>query len=107
MPAQAYTNINYELQSLGWKAFQDLCATIISEILGQTVQTFLPTKDAGRDGAFCGSWSPAKGEKLKDSFTVQCKFSVKRDSVLQVSHIQDESQELSIERPCSELPITN
>jgi hypothetical protein len=90
MPAQAYTNINYELQSLGWKAFQDLCATIISEILGQTVQTFLPTKDAGRDGAFCGSWSPAKGEKLKGSFTVQCKFSVKRDSVLQISHIKDE-----------------
>lgn len=34
------TEITYELHSLGWKAFQDLCVTVISDIFGQTVQSF-------------------------------------------------------------------
>ena len=90
MTTQASSNITYELHSLGWKAFQDLCVTILTEILGQTVQSFLPNRDGGRDGAFCGSWTPSKGENLVGSFTVQCKFSVKRDSTLTFSHIDDE-----------------
>jgi hypothetical protein len=29
---------NYELHTLGWKAFQDLCATILAEVMGQTIE---------------------------------------------------------------------
>ncbi len=86
---QAY-DVTYELHSLGWKAFQDLCATIISEVLGQTVQVFLPSRDGGRDGAFHGLWNPEEGTGLKGSFTVQCKFTSKRDKSLSLTQLADE-----------------
>jgi hypothetical protein len=66
--------ISYELHTLGWKAFQDLCATIAGEVWGQTIQTFAPSHDAGRDGAFCGQWEQESGEAFKGTFTVQCKL---------------------------------
>src|SRR5207249_4009281 len=59
--AQA-AEVSYALHTLGWKAFQDLCASITSEVWGQTVQSFLPSGDAGRDGAFTGEWQPAASE---------------------------------------------
>lgn len=87
--AQAH-EISYELHSLGWKAFQDLCATVTAEILGQTVETFLPSRDAGRDGAFHGTWKPKQGETLTGSFTVQCKFSSSADKRLSLKELRDE-----------------
>jgi hypothetical protein len=80
---------SYELQTLGWKSFQDLCATIIGEVLGQTVQVFLPSHDGGRDGAFNGQWKAGDNAAMEGSFTVQCKFSSK-DTSLTVSDLQDE-----------------
>lgn len=35
----------YELHSLGWKAFQDLCVTLTGEVWGQTVQSFFDSHD--------------------------------------------------------------
>lgn len=64
----------YNLHSLGWKGFQDLCTTITREILGQTVQLFFDSNDGGRDGAFQGTWRQRSGEAFRGSFTVQCKF---------------------------------
>ncbi len=52
------------------------------------MQTFLPTHDAGRDGAFVGRWDgedPAAGES-----TIQCKFTSKQDENLTLSLIQEE-----------------
>jgi hypothetical protein len=68
------TETTFELHTLGWKAFQSLCATVVSEILGQTFQIFSSTEDAGRDGAFRGKWKSRKGQSWKGSFTVQCKY---------------------------------
>jgi hypothetical protein len=82
--------VSYELQSLGWKAFQDLCATITSEVLGQTVQVFLSSKDGGRDGAFQGTWKKSGGEEFDGPFTVQCKFTSKRDQSLTLSDVTEE-----------------
>lgn len=79
---------DYALHQLGWKAFQDLCVAIAEERLGRPVQTFLPTNDAGRDGAFLGTWdSLGSGES-----TIQCKFT----SVL--------GHNLSLSMLCDELP---
>lgn len=64
----------FDLSSLGWKAFQDLCGTVLGTILGQTVIAFRPTRDEGRDYAFEGCWTPASGEALEGKFVVQCKF---------------------------------
>ena len=46
--------ITYELHTLGWKAFQNLCATITAEIWSQEIQTFADSRDGGRDMAFHG-----------------------------------------------------
>lgn len=82
--------MNYELETLGWKAFQDLCATITREIWGQTVQAFFDSYDGGRDGAFRGEWHPKQGEEFRGSFTVQCKFTSKRDNQLSLASLRDE-----------------
>ncbi len=80
---------SYELQSLGWRSFQDLCATILSNVFGQTFQVFAPSHDGGRDGAFYGTWKSEEGSELSGSFTVQCKFSSK-DTALSKAALHDE-----------------
>lgn len=65
------TEPNYELHTLGWKAFQDLSATILAEVLGQTIEQFLPTHDGCRDGSFYGAWSNLAEGGVKGSYTVQ------------------------------------
>jgi hypothetical protein len=72
-----YIVLNYDLHKLGWHSFQQLCLTIAREVLGQTVQSFLDSKDGGRDGAFAGTWKPQEREILKGKFVIQCKFSSK------------------------------
>lgn len=80
----------YNLHRLGWNSFQQLCLTIAREVLGQTVQSFLDSNDAGRDGAFAGSWAPAPGQHLRGKFVIQCKFSSKAGYLLTRSDITDE-----------------
>src|SRR4051794_20254277 len=80
----------YDLHNLGWSGFQRLCLTIVREILGQTVQSFLDSADGGRDGAFAGTWKPIRQEQLSGSFVIQCKFTSKPNHVLQLSELSDE-----------------
>jgi len=84
------SEVTYELHSLGWKAFQNLCVTIIADVMGQVVESFFDSKDGGRDGAFHGTWKPEKGESFQGSFTVQCKFTAKPSKFLQLSDLKDE-----------------
>lgn len=77
---------DYSLHQLGWKAFQDLCVAIAEERLQRPVQTFLPTNDAGRDGAFLGKWD----EQGSGESTIQCKFTSKQDNNLSLSMLSDE-----------------
>jgi hypothetical protein len=56
--------VEFALHTLGWKAFQDLSATILREVLGQTLQIFNPGKDGGRDAAFVGNWTAQRGESF-------------------------------------------
>ncbi len=84
------TDVTYELQTLGWKAFQKLCTTITSEIWGQTIQSFFDSYDGGRDGAFTGQWQNKGGETFSGSFTVQCKFTAKADVQIKLSDLIDE-----------------
>jgi len=74
------------LECLGWKAFQDLCVAIVEERLHRAVQTFLPSNDAGRDGAFIGLWD---SEEAGES-TIQCKFTSDSDRNLVLSMLTDE-----------------
>ena len=80
----------YNLHSLGWKSFQQLCHTVIREILGQTVEPFLDSHDGGRDGAFTGKWTSAGQEDLSGPFVFQCKFTSKANYSLKASDFSDE-----------------
>ena len=84
------TQVTFSLHTLGWKAFQDLCATILSEVLGQTIEVFLPSKDGGRDGAFRGEWKRNPGPELTGSFTLQCKFTSDPSGSLSLADLKDE-----------------
>jgi hypothetical protein len=80
----------YDLYSLGWNSFQQLCLTITREILGQTVESFLDSGDGGRDGAFAGKWKATGWESLTGAFVIQCKFTSKRNYVIRTSDLSDE-----------------
>ena len=84
------TEPNYELHSLGWKAFQQLCVSVASELWGQVIQGFFDSNDGGRDGAFHGTWTPQRGESFDGTFTVQCKFFASSTKVLRLSDLKDE-----------------
>lgn len=80
----------YELHRLGWNSFQQLCQTICREVLGQTVESFLDSNDAGKDGAFAGTWIPQSSEIYTGRFIIQCKFTAKAGYNLKPSDISDE-----------------
>lgn len=77
----------FSLHRLGWQSFQDLCVAVAEECLKRPVQTFLPTNDAGRDGAFTGKWTD--GADAGES-TIQCKFTSDPNLKLTVSLLNDE-----------------
>lgn len=79
-----------ELSRLGWNSFQQLCHTITGRILGQTVESFLDTNDAGRDGAFTGNWKNNGYEDLSGEFVIQCKFTSKENYNIRKSDLSDE-----------------
>lgn len=86
--------IKYDLHLLGWHAFQQLCLTITREILGQTVEIFLDSNDAGKDGAFTGIWKQSGTEDLQGKFVIQCKFTNKSDKNLTLSDLIDEFEKI-------------
>jgi energy-coupling factor transporter ATP-binding protein EcfA2 len=83
-------NVNYKLHSLGWKDFQNLCATIMSEVLGQEYVVFSDSHDGGRDGAFKGTWKRNSNAIYEGTFTVQCKFTNRINGNLSLSGLDDE-----------------
>jgi hypothetical protein len=95
---------DYDLHKLGWRAFQDLCAVVLQETLGQTFTAFADTNDVGQDGAFHGAWAlpteaPAPDlQKFVSPSTrvvVQCKFSASPSGTLSPSHLRDELSKLN------------
>ena len=80
----------YDLHALGWSSFQQLCLTVTRHVLGQTVESFLDSRDAGRDGAFTGTWNQAGHEDLHGAFVIQCKHTSKPGYVLTKSDLSDE-----------------
>ena len=84
---------SFRLEELGWKAFQDLCGTILREVLGQTVQVFSQGADAGRDGAFHTDWLVRNAEdsfSLGGAAVIQCKHFKSSASSLMPSTVKEE-----------------
>jgi energy-coupling factor transporter ATP-binding protein EcfA2 len=90
MTAQSYNNVDFKLHTLGWKAFQDLSITIMTNIFGHDVQSFYDSHDGGRDGAFHGVWIEKLNGAKSGSFTVQCKFTSDYKKGIKVSDLKDD-----------------
>ena len=80
----------FELHTLGWRAFQDLCAAVVRTVWGQSAHAFADSNDGGRDGAFYGIWHnppDARGPRdLPDGpFVLQCKHTKKPGGTLSES----------------------
>lgn len=88
------SEVDFALHTLGWKAFQDLAVAVASEVLERPVQTFLPSKDGGRDGAFWGTWSGAPDVPDAKS-TIQCKFTGKANATLKLADISAELSKIA------------
>ncbi|WP_436528573.1 hypothetical protein [Actinoplanes sp. HUAS TT8] len=89
------TRLEYDLDKLGWRAFQDLSAVILQVVLGQTFHTFADSNDAGRDGAFFLRWRTDAGPALEElahveAVTAQCKFSAQGSGTLTPSMLTNE-----------------
>jgi hypothetical protein len=80
----------FELHSLGWHSFQQLCLTIAREVLGQTVESYLDVNDGGRDGAFHGAWKPTANQAFAGRFVIQCKFTSRAEYNIKPSDLSDE-----------------
>ena len=78
------------IHTLGWKAFQDLCAQICAESWGTTVSIYREAQDGGQDAVFL-THRIGQPEGLTEA-TVQCKFSGKADLRLRASDIDSELQ---------------
>lgn len=83
-------DVTYNFHTLGWYQFQKLCAAVLTDYLGQTVQTFSPGNDEGRDAAFSGTWKTVAGESLCGSFTFQVKYSRYPDRPLTLAMLSSE-----------------
>lgn len=81
---------SFDLHMLGWRDFQHLCLTVTREVLGQTVASFVDTKDAGRDGAFFGTWSPSGLESYQGNFVIQAKHTALPNKSLTLSLVAEE-----------------
>lgn len=88
------SEVDFALHTLGWKAFQDLAVAVSSEVLERPVQTFLPSKDGGRDGAFWGTW-PGAPDVPDAKSTIQCKFTGKANATLKLADISAELSKIT------------
>lgn len=82
---QAY-HVDFALHTLGWKAFQDLCAQVMEEELKSTVSVYREAQDGGQDAVFLAK----SADGLTVVGTVQCKFSSKYEQRLKPSDISSE-----------------
>lgn len=90
MSAQSNNITDFKLHTLGWKAFQDLSVTIMTDIFGHDVQSFFDSHDGGRDGAFHGIWIEKPNKAKSGSFTVQCKFTSEYKKGISISSLKDD-----------------
>jgi hypothetical protein len=88
-------SVSFDLHTLGWRAFQDLCAAVIRTVWGQSATAFADSNDGGRDGAFYGTWHDAPdGVGAQDlpvgAFVLQCKHTKKPGATLSASDLEEE-----------------
>ncbi len=82
--------MDFRLESLGWRSFQDLCLTACSDELGVPFASFSAGPDGGQDGR--GILRSA-GESL--TIVVQCKHFSRPDRRLRKSDVEPEYEKIA------------
>jgi antitoxin component HigA of HigAB toxin-antitoxin module/energy-coupling factor transporter ATP-binding protein EcfA2 len=80
------------LHTLGWKAFQDLCAHVCEEIFKLPVEIYREAQDGGQDATFV--MRPSKKSRRTTAVTVQCKFSSKSDRTFNIADLTKEENNI-------------
>jgi len=80
--------VDLAIHTLGWKAFQDLCAQVCAEVWNKTVSIYREAQDGGQDAVFLTRGNTQEDDS--EEATVQCKFSSKAEQRLRVSDIESE-----------------
>lgn len=78
--------VDLALHTLGWKAFQDLCAQVCEEILSIPVSIYREAQDGGQDAVFIIE----KNAEAAKIGTVQCKFTSDPKKRLKVGDLASE-----------------
>src|SRR5437764_233246 len=81
------------LHTLGWKAFQDLCAHVAEEVLRRPVEIFREAQDGGQDAVFM-TRQGAKAKSKAQPATIQCKFSSIAQRALKKSDLKLEEEHI-------------
>ncbi|MCW2930390.1 MAG: hypothetical protein JWM19_1352 [Actinomycetia bacterium] len=92
-------SVSFDLHTLGWRAFQDLCAAVIRTVWRQSAKAFADSNDGGRDGAFYGTWhGTPDGAGAQDlpagPFVLQCKHTKKPGATLSASDLEEEFEKV-------------
>ena len=82
------TNVDLNIHTLGWKAFQDLCAQVCAETWGTTVSIYREAQDGGQDAVL--QIQKAGSNPRGIEATVQCKFSSKANLRLRATDVDAE-----------------
>jgi len=76
------------LHTLGWKAFQDLCAQVCAESFNATVAVYREAQDGGQDAVFL--LTQKNSDDRAEEATVQCKFTSKVGEPLRANALHSE-----------------
>jgi len=83
--------LRFELHTLGWFSFEELCRTILREEWGQPVEAYSRGPDGGRDGFLFGPW-----QGTSEATVVQCKHFGSTGARLHPSDLRNELRKIAI-----------
>jgi len=81
------------LHTLGWKAFQDLCAQVCEVVLSRPVGVYREAQDGGQDATFTSK--QATTGSAAEAATIQCKFSSDPARKLRASDLAAEQEHIA------------
>lgn len=92
-PIAQASQTSLALHTLGWKAFQDLCAQVCEVVLGRPVGIYREAQDGGQDATFTSK--PQATGSVAAPATIQCKFSGDPARKLRTSDIAGEREHIT------------
>jgi hypothetical protein len=84
----------YQLHTIGWKAFQDMCVDLVRIHWRSEVETYAASRDGGVDGLVTSSFKTAHEGSLPSGTIIQAKHSSKGNRRLSETHVAPELEKI-------------